>query len=59
MRIIEKMVARFLKQEKQIVTTHTLGKHILENKSGYTPIYTESRSFEAKRIKTPNFTIKF
>ena len=37
MRIIEKLIAKFKKQEEQVVTTHTLGKHILENKSVPTP----------------------
>lgn len=59
MRIFEKLTAKFKNQEKQIITTHTLGKHILENKSVPTPIYTKIRSFETKRTKTPNRTIKF
>lgn len=43
------------KKEQQFITTHKLGKYILENGTVPTPLYTKSREYE----RNPKKTIKF
>ena len=47
MRLIQKILNKFKRKETEILTTHTLGKHILETGKVPTPIYTKCREYNS------------
>ena len=51
MTIIKNLILKHIKKEPTIMTTHTLGKYILEKKTVPTPIYQETANARKLRRK--------